>query len=142
MLSCRLPVKIVMAALILLFHAGQVLCSYEFLVSVVGSGQGEFKGEFPRDGDKDKIPGFEFSMQFTVPFDSSTGLPAGKIVASPVTFKKIWGRSTPQFLQAMITGEILKKNSDLNADDLRGPAGLYFIKVSGGKAMSLPVHLK
>lgn len=76
MLSCRLPVKIVMAALILLFNAGQVLCSYEFLVSVVGSGQGEFKGEFPRDGDKDKIPGFEFSMQFTVPFDSSTGLPA------------------------------------------------------------------
>ena len=39
MLSCRLPVKIVMAALILLFNAGQVLCSYEFLVSVVGSGQ-------------------------------------------------------------------------------------------------------
>ncbi len=267
MLSCRLPVKIAMAALILIFHAGQVLCAYEFYVSVKGSKQGEFMGESLRDLYKDKIPGFEFSMQFTAPFDASTGLPTGKNVASPVTFKKFWGRSTPQFLQALATNEILtsvqfeflhttpegteeiyyiirltnarlvqdkysagefekgsavysgeiqeismvftrleiedigghtmavydnsglKKavpdenlaksvsfnvfrngpvislpvnsaadlldlsgrtirsftvtsNSALNADDLQVPAGLYFVKVSGRKAMSLPVHLK
>lgn len=141
MLSCRLPVRIVMAALILLFNAGQVLCSYEFLVSVVGSGQGEFKGEFPRDGDKDKIPGFEFSMQFTVPFDSSTGLPA-KNCGFSCNVQKNLGKINTSVSAGNDYRRDFKKNSDLNADDLRGPAGLYFIKVSGGKAMSLPVHLK
>ncbi|NLG18724.1 MAG: type VI secretion system tube protein Hcp [Fibrobacter sp.] len=107
MISCRLPVKIVMAALILIFHAGQALCAYEFYVSVNGSKQGEFKGESQRAAQEGKIPGFEFSMQFTTPFDASSGSPTGQTVASPVTFKKFWGRSTPQFLQAITTNELL-----------------------------------
>jgi type VI secretion system secreted protein Hcp len=79
-----------------------------FYVTVKGVKQGQFKGDVGGMGPtKDQIMGIKFSMQETSPRDLATGLPSGKRQYSPITFTKLWGPSSLQFLAALSTNEQL-----------------------------------
>lgn len=82
--------------------------AYQFYVSIEGTKQGKFKGESIREAWKDKIAGLSLDYQVTSPRDPSTGQASGKRQHQPVSFTKEWGASTPQFIQALCTNEVLK----------------------------------
>jgi type VI secretion system secreted protein Hcp len=83
--------------------------AYEFYVSVEATKQGKFKGESVRDQWKEKIPGLALNWEIKSPRDIASGQASGKRQHYPVTFVKEWGASSPQFMQAVCTNEVLKK---------------------------------
>ena len=82
--------------------------AYEFYVTVVGTKQGKWKQETPREKHKGKIPGISFHYNVKSLRDSANGQASGKRTHHPVTFVKEWGASSPQFFQALCTNESLK----------------------------------
>lgn len=96
-----------------LAQAPAVLQSNAFYVTVKGQKQGNFKSDFVRAPlvkgatTEPQIEGIRFSMQLNSPRDPASGLATGKRQYSPITFTKVWGPSSPQFLQAAATNENL-----------------------------------
>jgi type VI secretion system secreted protein Hcp len=85
--------------------------SHPFYVTVKGQTQGIFKADVVRVPlvklAEAQIEGIKFSMQITSPRDAASGLPTGKRQYSPITFTKLWGPSSPQFLLALSRNEVL-----------------------------------
>lgn len=79
-----------------------------FYVTIVGSKQGQLKGESARVGGKGKLEGITFVSDVSSPRDAASGLPTGKRVHAPITFTKEWGAASPQLFQAAVTNETLK----------------------------------
>ena len=78
-------------------------------VSVEGTKQGKFKGEqsFSKLG-KDKVTVVRFASGVVSPRDVATGQASGKRRYEPIEFTKELGGSSPQFLQALTSNEVLK----------------------------------
>jgi len=76
----------------------------EFYVVVEGASQGKFKGESAKADRKGQIEGFGFTYEVKVP-TTAAGV-AGKRVHS-LSFTKLWGATSPQFLQALYGNESL-----------------------------------
>jgi type VI secretion system secreted protein Hcp len=99
-----------------------------FYVKVHGSTQGDFHGESSNAQRTGWIDGVDFELQVTSPIDSATGQPTGKRQWSPVIFTKKWGAASPQFLQALVTDEVLDsvvfEFQSVHAD---GTEGTYYV---------------
>jgi type VI secretion system secreted protein Hcp len=83
--------------------------SYEFYVVIDGTKQGKFRAECSQTAWKDAMKGFNFRYEAVSPIDAGTGLPTGKTLHKPIVITKALGPSAPQFLQALVTNEILKQ---------------------------------
>jgi type VI secretion system secreted protein Hcp len=80
----------------------------KFYFSIVGSKQGQFKGEVGGTQHKNQMRGVGFNYGITVPRDPTTGQPSGKRRHEPVQIIKEWGAASPQILTALVTNESLK----------------------------------
>ncbi len=83
---------------------------YEFYVTIVGATQGAFHGEATTPGHEGKLVGLSYDQASSVP--DQAGLAPGRRSAArvsyePVRFTKQWGAASPQFFQALGTGETL-----------------------------------
>ena len=78
-----------------------------YYVSVKGARQGQFKGIQNFRGSNDWMVGSRFTMQVRVPTDAATGRSTGRRRYQPLTISKQWSAASPQFLQALTTGETL-----------------------------------
>lgn len=78
-------------------------------VTVEGTKQGKFKGEATGAAVREKIEASNLNHTITSPRDAATGLPSGKRQHGPITITKPWGPATPQFFQALVTNETLKR---------------------------------
>jgi type VI secretion system secreted protein Hcp len=78
-----------------------------FFLKVHGSRQGNFKGESKRSSRTDWIEGLDFAFELWSPYDVATGHTSGKRQWKPIVVTKEWGASSPQFLQALATNEVL-----------------------------------
>lgn len=77
-------------------------------VQVVGMKTGAFKPEVPAFGThKGTIEGVKFLSQATSPMNLATGQASGKRQYSPIVLTKVWGPSSPQFLQSLVSNEVL-----------------------------------
>lgn len=82
--------------------------SFQFYVTVKGKTQGQFKSESKKEARKDKwLEGVGIKMGSQVPADPNTGEVKGHRQHRPLTITKEWGASSPQFLQAHWTNEVL-----------------------------------
>ncbi len=79
-----------------------------FYVTIVGTKQGQFKGESMRANAKGKLEGLTFGMEVTSPRDAASGQATGKRMYAPITFTKQWGAASPQLFQAAVTNEVLQ----------------------------------
>lgn len=78
-----------------------------FSLTVEGAMQGKFKPESLRQ--KDRIDAISFSQEVITPRDLATGQSSGRRQYQPIIIVKSAGASSPQFLQALINNELLKK---------------------------------
>ncbi len=78
-----------------------------YYFSVKGARQGQFKGIQNFRGSNDWMVGSRFTMQVRVPTDAATGRSTGRRRYQPLTISKQWSAASPQFLQALTTGETL-----------------------------------
>ena len=76
-------------------------------VTVEGTVQGKFKSETRTT--KDKIDLIGYSQEVAAPRDLASGQASGKRSYQPLTIVKAAGASSPQFFQALLTNEVLKK---------------------------------
>jgi type VI secretion system secreted protein Hcp len=79
-----------------------------FFVTMVGSKQGQFKGESARATGKGKLEGLTFVSEVASPRDAGSGMATGKRIHSPIVFTKLWGAASPQIFQAAVQNEVLK----------------------------------
>ena len=78
--------------------------------SVIGSKQGQFKGETVEARRRDKwMTVLSFSMDLESPHDAATGQLSGKRQWRPIKVVKEWGAASPQGLAACATNEILRE---------------------------------
>lgn len=77
------------------------------VMTVEGSKQGLFKTESTTKLNKTELTGYSFEL--TTPRDVATGMASGKRTHHPVIVRKKTGESSPQFLQAVATNEVIKK---------------------------------
>ncbi len=85
--------------------------AFQAFITVEGVKQGQFKGESTAAGQSALIPIFNFQSQVSQPTDPTTGAASGKRRHSPITITKQFGAASPQFYQALVTGETLKSAS-------------------------------
>lgn len=78
---------------------------YEFYVTIAGARQGPFKGE-AGGTHQGKLVGLAFEQDSARPVGSA-GRASGKPSFGPVRFTRQWGPASPQFLEALATGEAL-----------------------------------
>ena len=76
-------------------------------LTVEGGAQGKFKPENSRQ--RNTIDAISFTQEVTTPRDLATGQSSGRRQYQPITIVKSAGASSPQFLQALINNEVLKK---------------------------------
>jgi len=91
------------------FLSLSVYAQSSIFFTVEGTRQGLFKGESPREKFKTKIPALAFQSGLSLPIDSTSGRPSGRRRHAPLLITKALGFSSPQFFQAAVTGEIIKK---------------------------------
>lgn len=82
--------------------------SQSYTLLVEGAIQGKFKGESVRAKFTDKTDLLGYIMEVSKSADA-TGRATGRRLYEPITVLKETGASSPQFLQALHTNEILKK---------------------------------
>lgn len=89
-----------------LIVSGQIIS-----MTVESTAQGKFKSETNiKSGDRaDKIDLVSFVSELSAPRDPATGMATGKRQYQPLVIVKESGASSPQFLQAAATNEVLKK---------------------------------
>jgi type VI secretion system secreted protein Hcp len=93
------------AALYVSAQTGQPVIAF---VSIEGQKTGTFKGSATAEGNEGKIECIGFRFLMSVPHDPESGRASGKRQHSPVVLIKNIDYSTPQLLQAAVTGEVLK----------------------------------
>ena len=77
-------------------------------VKIVGTHQGDFKGDSTDAGHKDAIEGLSVDYAVTRPVDDSSGHTTGRPQHVPFQITMLSGPATPQLLGAMLTDEQLK----------------------------------
>jgi type VI secretion system Hcp family effector len=78
---------------------------YEFYVTIAGARQGAFTGE-AAGRHAGKLIGLAYEQASSAPV-ASGGRVSGRPTFGPVRFTRQWGPASPQFLQALATGEAL-----------------------------------
>lgn len=79
----------------------------QFRMVVEGVKQGKFKGDSATGKNAGTIDVVGFSFAETVPLDAASGLATGRRQHQPITVVKEWDAASPQFLQALVTNEVL-----------------------------------
>jgi type VI secretion system secreted protein Hcp len=77
-------------------------------LTVVATKQGTFKGEINAKNRKDAIPVLKLDFEVDAPHDAASGLPSGKRMYKPLVITKEIDGSSPQFLTALSSNEVLK----------------------------------
>ena len=98
--SLAFIVLIVSSALVV----GAGLPSY---MTVMGSKQGQIKGEVTKAGREDTILVIGFSHEVVSPRDAASGLPTGKRQHKPIVITKKIDKSTPLLMNALVNNENL-----------------------------------
>lgn len=101
--------KFILSLTCLLFAGGLSLQAQLITMSVEGSKQGKFKGESLKSKMNDKTELLGYLMDVNVPRDPASGMATGRRQHQPLTILKATGMSSPQFVSAMVTNELLKK---------------------------------
>ncbi len=81
--------------------------AFPFYLKVHGSRQGDFKGESSNRRRIGWIECLDFQLGVQSPRDQPSGQAAGKRQWKPIIIVKEWGAASPQFLQALVTNEVL-----------------------------------
>ncbi len=81
--------------------------AFPFYIKVHGSRQGDFKGDTLNPRRLGWIDGRDFELEVESPRDQATGQASGKRQWKPIAIIKQWSASSPQFLQALVTNELL-----------------------------------
>jgi type VI secretion system secreted protein Hcp len=98
--------RIAFLAAALAFLIAPMALGKDYLLSVKGQRQGQFKAEgFAAASNKIRCIGFEYNIQS--PRDSATGQASGKRQHGSITIIKEWGASSPLFHNALTTNEAL-----------------------------------
>ncbi len=118
-------------------------------LSVESTKQGKFKGESLRSKQADKAELAGYFMEITSPRDAASGAASGRKVFQPVVLLKATGASSPQFMSALGTNELLKKVViEFWKTDPSGMEVNYYtvtlenVVVSGFKQMTGPLELE
>ena len=82
--------------------------AYEFYMTVEGAKQGKFPGTSVSKGQQGTMPGLRWLSQVKSPRDVATGQASGKRQHQPMLVVMETGQSSPLFLQACCTNEVLK----------------------------------
>jgi len=77
--------------------------AFDAYLTIEGVKQGKFKG-----ASAGKIAISDFSFSKVAPQDRATGMAAGKRMHSAITIRKEIDQASPQLMQAMRTGEVLR----------------------------------
>ena len=94
------------AALVLSFST-QALAAGWIYMMVKGQKQGVFRGEVRQKGREGTILCHRFQFADNAVRDPQSGLPTGQRMLQPITITKEWDSSSPQFLQALVTNELI-----------------------------------
>ena len=78
-----------------------------FYARIRGDKQGDFKGESSSPQRSGWIECLDFALEVDSPIDMATGQASGKRQWRPIEITKKRGASSPQFLQALVTNEVL-----------------------------------
>jgi type VI secretion system secreted protein Hcp len=102
-----------------IFHT--IANSQSIFMAVEGNVQGKFKGEGSIEREE-KMDVAAISME-AVAGGSSTGVASGRRQHQPFFVKKITGAASPQFFQALVTNEVLRRvviefsNQNMNGEE-------------------------
>jgi type VI secretion system secreted protein Hcp len=101
--------KRILAAVVSVFaYATAASAATPIIMTVQGAHQGKFKGEtVDPHHTPGAIPVAALNYEIKAPTDPATGMVSGKRQHSPVVITKAWGASSPQFLEALVTNEVL-----------------------------------
>ncbi len=101
--------------------------AFPFYIKVHGSRQGDFKGDSSNPSRTGWIDGRDFELDIEPPRDLPTGQASGKRQWKPVAIVKQWSASSPQFLQALVTNELLPSvNIEFESVLTDGAEGTYY----------------
>jgi type VI secretion system secreted protein Hcp len=78
-------------------------------ITIEGTKQGKFKGSAPIKGREDSIEISNYRLSVSAPHDVGTGQASGKRQYQAISFKKAVDASSPQFMQALTSNEVLPK---------------------------------
>src|SRR5262245_44094253 len=78
-------------------------------MTVEGTTQGAFKSESSRAKQGEKIDILAYVQELTAAREAASGLATGRRQHMPFVIYKQSGASSPQFMQALVTNEMLKK---------------------------------
>jgi type VI secretion system secreted protein Hcp len=81
--------------------------AFPFYFKAHGATQGDFKGDSLNPRRTGRIDGLDFEPEIESPRDPATGQASGKRQWKPIAIVKRWSASSPQFLQALATNEVL-----------------------------------
>jgi len=90
-----------------LLFAQPALSATDFFMTAEGIKQGKFHGDSKVKGSEDQINVVGFTYEVDSPRNITTGQASGKRQHKPIVITKDWGASSPQFLNALVTGEKL-----------------------------------
>jgi type VI secretion system secreted protein Hcp len=77
-------------------------------MSVEGAKQGKFKGDVPGKSKPNVIRCYYYGYAVNTTRDASSGMASGKRQHGPIVIHKVINNSSPQFMQALISNEVLK----------------------------------
>jgi len=106
----RISLVITAALVICLAGASQIFAAFDTYMTIEGTKQGKFKGEAAGAG-SGKIAISEFSYMANAPADKKMekmGMATGRRQHSAITIRKSIDKSSPQLMEAMKSGEVLK----------------------------------
>ena len=83
--------------------------AYKFYVTIEGSQQGIFSDGAISKASQGKLTGEGYQHEIRAPIDTVSGMITGKIQHQPITFRHIWGESSPLLFRAMTMNEVLNK---------------------------------
>jgi type VI secretion system secreted protein Hcp len=81
--------------------------AFVFYLKVHGNVQGDFKEETTNPRRIGWIECVDFQLDVASPIDQATGHASGKRQWKPIVIVKHCGAASPQFLQALVTGEVV-----------------------------------
>ena len=91
-------------------------------LTVEGAKQGKFKGDVTSKSKPNTIRCWYYGYAINTTHDSSSGMATGKRQHAPIVIHKTINNSSPQFMQALITNEVLKTVTI----ELRTPTKAYY----------------
>ena len=101
----RISLVLAVALVICLAGASQIFAAVDAYLTIEGAKQGKFKGEATGAG---KIAILDFKYMASLPADKNTGMASGKRMHSAIAIRKSIDQASPQLMEAMRSGEVLK----------------------------------